>query len=449
MQNLPEAFIRQCKDLLGDEADSFFDSLQRPPLVSLRLNPVKKETDLTTNNRVSWAENGFYLDTKPVFTLDPFFHAGHYYVQEASSMILESIIRALPLQKVSAILDLCAAPGGKTTHLLDLLPEESWIHAHEAISGRAEILRQNVERWGRTNACITRGNINSIIRSGNKYQLVLVDAPCSGEGMFRKDPVALQQWDSSKIRHCNQLQKDITRQAVSLLDEGGCLIYSTCTFNRMENEDVALLLMKEFGLQPVSISGLPAEILQLPEASQVHTYRCMPHRMEGEGLSFTVLQKPGYPRHLSNLASHKKPILAQNPPLSSLVEANSDLQQTNINENIYAIHRNHSAFIESLLVAGCDVLTAGIPLGHLKGKDWFPAHGLAMCSAVSNKIARMSLEKSQSLDYLRADSAKLPQIQSKELWLLAGYRSANLGWIKNIQGKGKNYLPKNQRIHSL
>ena len=449
MYKLPEDFIRQCKDLLGDEAASFFDSLQRPPLISFRLNPFKKETDLTTSNRVTWAENGYYLDTKPAFTLDPFFHAGHYYVQEASSMILESVIRALPLQSVSSILDLCAAPGGKTTHLLDLLPSESWIHAHETIPGRAEILRQNVERWGRSNACITRGNINSIIRSGNKYQLVLVDAPCSGEGMFRKDPVALQQWESSKMRHCNQLQKDITRQAVTLLDEGGFLIYSTCTFNRLENEDVALILMKEFGLQPVSVSGLPDEVLRLPQDSPVQTYRCMPHRMAGEGLSFTVLQKPGTPGNYANLASHKRTTKVQNPFSSTLIETNFDLQQTQINENQYAIHCNHSVHVGSLQLAGCDVLSAGIPLGHLKGRDWFPAHGLAMSSAVSRKFVRMPLDKSQSLDYLRADSARIPPIQSDEQWLLAAYGSANLGWIKNIQGKAKNYLPKNQRIHSL
>lgn len=251
------------------------------------------------------------------------------------------------------------------------------------------------------------------------------------------------------MRHCNQLQKDITRQAVTLLDEGGFLIYSTCTFNRLENEDVALLLMKEFGLQPVPVSGLPDEVLRLPQDSPVQTYRCMPHRMEGEGLSFTVLQKPGTPGNDANLARHKRTTKAQNSYNPTLIETNFDLQQTQINENNYAIHFRHSVFVESLQLAGCDVLSAGIPLGHLKGNDWFPAHGLAMSSAVSHKIARLPMEKSLSLDYLRADSARLPQILSDELWLLASYRSANLGWIKNIQGKAKNYLPKNQRIHSL
>ncbi len=447
MKSLPNDFLVQINKVLGEDSSLFLESLNQHPRASIRLNSKKLKPKLELSDPVQWASNAYYLHQKPSFTLDPFFHAGHYYVQEASSMILEKVLLKLDLEKIHRAIDLCAAPGGKTTQLIDLLPSQTLIHAHEVQSQRAEVLRQNVEKWGRSNIIVSSGSIQKIVASGSTYQLILIDAPCSGEGMFRKEPEALSQWTMNKVNHCTKLQSEILQYAKEILEPGGYLIYSTCTYNPMENEEIVRKLIADDDFESIEMNHLKQYGVQSSTYPNIHTYRCLPHKMEGEGFTFSLLRKSGSTT-IPKISQYSKSIKFQT--IKGLHEA---VENTFINQKIkdynYAIPPEMRIMIELLLATNLNILSAGIPIGSTKGKDWFPAHGLSQSIDISSNFSKIVLDLPQALHYLRADNNHLPQAKYSDPWQLISYEEAILGWVKNIQGKLKNYLPKNQRIHSL
>jgi 16S rRNA C967 or C1407 C5-methylase (RsmB/RsmF family)/NOL1/NOP2/fmu family ribosome biogenesis protein len=264
---------------LGDEWTAFEASLQTEPPVSIRLNPAKifpaeklEILDLA-DGAVPYASKAYYLKERPVFTLDPLFHAGCYYVQEASSMYLEQIVNQYIKEPVK-VLDLCAAPGGKSTHLLSVLPEGSFLTANEVIRSRVNILSENLTKWGYPNVEITNNDPQYFGRFSGMFDVLLIDAPCSGEGMFRKDKKAIQEWSVNNVQLCAERQRRIVADCWNCLKYNGLLIYSTCTYNREENEAKVEWIAGELG----------AEILEAPK-------RFWPHRNRGEGFCVTVLQK--------------------------------------------------------------------------------------------------------------------------------------------------------------
>lgn len=271
--------------LLGDETQAFLDALQLPAPTSIRFNPRKASSTYgpevwaghpqTLLRPVPWAQNAFFLSERPSFTLDPLFHAGAYYVQEASSMKLESYLTPILPQLTNAprVLDLCAAPGGKSTHLASLLPSESCLVSNEYIKNRALILRDNLTKWGHPNQVVCQNAPQDFARCPGGFDLILADVPCSGEGMFRKDPGAISEWNPSAVMMCAQRQKEIIAGVWPALRRGGFLIYSTCTYNPFENEENTAWICTELG----------AEIIQ-----QEH---CFPHRSEGEGFFISLLRK--------------------------------------------------------------------------------------------------------------------------------------------------------------
>ncbi len=291
---LPSGFTEMMRALLKEGADDFLEAMQRKPVTSVRLNSRKPGAEFPEAKPVKWCPTGFYLPSRPVFTLDPLLHAGAYYVQDASSMIHREVVRRLVTGPVT-LLDMCAAPGGKTTAMIDALPDGSRVIANEYVGKRAMILKENLAKWGYPNAEVTNRDSAFFTRNGDLFDIVAVDAPCSGEGMMRKDEDAVAQWSMELIEQCAALQKEIVANAVEVVKPGGYLIYSTCTFNRHENEEVAEYIRDTLDLTPVDMDfpeewGIPRGI-----ETDLPVYRFMPHLTEGEGLFLAVFRKPGEP----------------------------------------------------------------------------------------------------------------------------------------------------------
>ena len=313
MTQLPTVFTEKTRQLMGDERfERYMRSFEEPVPVSIRLNPKKLAVGnwqlAVSHEQVPWCRNGYYLQQRPNFTFDPLFHAGCYYVQEAASMFLDEVLRQLAIsnwplaisqeskansQKLTA-LDLCAAPGGKSTLLRAALPESCVLYSNEPIRNRASILLENVTKWGYDNHYVTNAYPKDYRKSKMKFDVILCDVPCSGEGMFRKDETTIREWSPQQVEKCWQLQRDIVSDAWRCLNDGGLLIYSTCTFNTKENEENIRWMLSEFDdAQIVPIETKPEWNItgSLLNGFDEPVYRFIPGISRGEGLFMCVLSK--------------------------------------------------------------------------------------------------------------------------------------------------------------
>jgi len=333
---LPDDFIQLIRPVFGEERFArFLQALSEESPVSIRVNPrhgleLRAESG---ENAIPWCRNAFYLSARPNFTFDPLLHAGCYYVQEASSMFLDEVLRQhLPSYPVMA-LDLCAAPGGKSTLMRSALPDGSVLYSNEPIPKRASILLENVEKWGYEHHIVTNCYPKDYKKSKLQFDVILCDVPCSGEGMFRKDPDSIKEWSLQHVQQCQQLQRDIVSNAWQCLVPGGLLIYSTCTYNTREDEENVRWMMEEFDAEPLSVHteakwGITGSLL---EGFTAPVYRFIPGYTKGEGLFMAVMRKKGewkkerekrkgemgkLPSHLSPLTSHLSPLTSPTVPLS-------------------------------------------------------------------------------------------------------------------------------------
>ncbi|MBY0432810.1 MAG: RsmB/NOP family class I SAM-dependent RNA methyltransferase, partial [Cyclobacteriaceae bacterium] len=278
------------KALLGPEFPAFCVALEAPPPVSIRLHPKKKIA--WPADPVPWADQGRYLSERPVFTLDPRLHAGAYYVQEASSLLLEQALKqSVDITQPLRVLDLCAAPGGKSTHLLSLLSGDSLLVSNEVIRSRASILAENIQKWGYSNVIVTQQDPRDFQRLTGFFDVIVTDAPCSGEGLFRKDPEAMKEWSPNNVELCSQRQRRIVNDVWPALKPGGVLIYSTCTYEEKENMEAVATLTQDFAAESVSLTLNPAWGIATLEKSGCIGYQCYPHRVKGEGFFISVLHK--------------------------------------------------------------------------------------------------------------------------------------------------------------
>ncbi|MCD7710974.1 MAG: RsmB/NOP family class I SAM-dependent RNA methyltransferase, partial [Porphyromonadaceae bacterium] len=288
---LPAAFSSRMRTLLGNEYEAFDAALHTAPQVSLRLNP-SKGIPSPAYTPVPWCREGYYLDTRPAFTFDPLLHAGAYYVQEASSMFLDFLLRRL-IDRPVRYLDLCAAPGGKSTLALSALPAGSLLICNEVVRTRTSILAENLMKWGGDNLIVTRNSAADFGALRHYFDVILVDAPCSGEGMFRKEEQAVTEWSPNQIACCTERQREILSDVWEALSPGGLLLYSTCTYNREENEEIGSFLARRFQAEPLWIET-PSEWHISPSFdTALPAYRFFPHRTRGEGLFMMALRKPG------------------------------------------------------------------------------------------------------------------------------------------------------------
>ena len=292
---LPEDFIRETKQLMGAERFSrYMEAFDDEAPVSIRLNPQTLRDGSCAFERVPWCKEGFYLEGRPQFTFDPLFHAGCYYVQEAASMFITHVLRQLVHEPVEG-LDMCAAPGGKSTAMLSVLPEGSTLVSNEPIPTRAQILLENITKWGAKNCIVTNNYPRDFKKAKAKFDLILCDVPCSGEGMFRKDPATIGEWSLQNVEKCWRLQREIVADAWECLNPGGILIYSTCTFNTKENEENVRWIMEEYDAEPITIPTEPSWGItgSLLEGFDAPVYRFIPGITRSEGLFVCVLRKSG------------------------------------------------------------------------------------------------------------------------------------------------------------
>ena len=313
MTQLPAAFTEKTRQLMGEERfERYLQSFEEEPPVSIRVNPRKMAEgrwQMADGTPVPWCRNGYYLQKRPNFTMDPLLHAGCYYVQEAASMFLDEVLRqtspspskggekgSSPLGRLGEVLDLCAAPGGKSTLLRSVLPEDCVLYSNEPIRNRANILLENVTKWGYDNHIVTNNYPKDYRKSKMKFDLILCDVPCSGEGMFRKDPATIREWSPQNVEKCWQLQREIVDDAWACLNPGGLLIYSTCTFNTKENEENIRYFLEQYDdMEVVPVDVKPEWNItgSLLDGFHEPVYRFIPGITRSEGLFMCVLKKKG------------------------------------------------------------------------------------------------------------------------------------------------------------
>ncbi len=429
----PAAFLNRMRTKLNVEFSEFMESMEQAPPVSVRLNPFKKNKEFDGDEKVPWSDNGRYLKERPSFTFDPLFHAGTYYVQEASSMFIEQVWRQINLRGKSVrVLDMCAAPGGKTTHLLSMMDGKGLLVSNEVIPNRNKILRHNVVKWGAANCIVTQNKTEDFASFESYFDVILVDAPCSGEGLFRKDKDAISEWSEENVKMCSVRQKEILKQIIQCLKPGGFLIYSTCTFEDEENDS----LMADSGYRSMEL-----EFRNFGQVKTRHGFQFYPHKLKGEGFYLSVLQKDG---DSANDRIQKSKIGdARSNYLQEFLDKPDNHYEIVKDDAVYAIPKDvypDFNFLEKKLY----IRHAGIYMGNVKGNDFLPSHDLAMSVDLRKDLPAVDLDYEEAISFLRCET---PRIKSETRgWVLAKYQSMSLGWMKVMDGRINNYFPKDWRI---
>ena len=463
---LPADFMVQMQRLLGeDECTRLCDALHTESPVSVRLNVSKTQAvgTLPIDRQVPWCSQGYYLSERPSFTFDPLFHAGMYYVQEASSMFLWHVLRQLTSDgQPVRLLDLCAAPGGKTTLAADALPCGSLVVANEIVKSRAQILKENVSKWGRCDVVVSNDESAAFTRLGTFFDIVVCDAPCSGEGMFRKDAGAIEEWSRDNVQMCQMRQRDILANAWQCLRPGGWLVYSTCTFNAEENEQNVDWIANHLGGEPMAVS-MDAEwgISGCLDASlSIPCYRFMPHRTQGEGLFMAIIRKTD-DADMRTINVQKPSRRRSKPALSSrlLNEAaawvdteHAELMTDEAGSMVSAFSKRHIDVLP-LLKAHLHIIREGVEVAELKGNahkgfSLQPAHSLAVSTCYRRgAFPEYEVDATQAIAYLRTESMVLPPDVPRGYVLLT-FCGAPLGFVKNLGNRANNLYPSAWRILS-
>lgn len=435
---IPEAFIARVNNYLGDDATALLQSLQTSAPTSIRHNP-KKLIAIELNEKVAWCDSGFYLQERPIFTLDPFFQAGCYYVQEAASMFLGYALKQTINQEESIVaLDLCAAPGGKSTHILASISANSTLISNEIISNRNKILRENLTKWGYANSIVTQNDASQFAASEMQFDVIVVDAPCSGEGLFRKDPAAIEEWSVENVNLCSSRQINILDEIKECLKENGLLFYSTCTYEPSENDDQIerLLATKEFEI--VKLKDVPQGITLTK-----YGYQFYPHKTKGEGFYLAVLKKTTEAPTSKDKGKSKSSKSSTDQYLGTCLKNPEDFTSMQFKEFILAIP-HHTNMVFQKINSKLHIKSVGLTLGTPKGKDFIPAHELALSIDINPEIKRIELSKEDALIYMKCDAIKIDS--DYKGWAVVTYQNQGLGWIKLVPGRVNNYFPKELRI---
>ena len=449
--NFPPNFLESLSGEPGFDAENFINThgFSETP-TSIRINPFKKSA-IKGNSQVPWCPEGYYLDTRPSFTFDPLFHAGCYYVQEASSMFIGHILKSIkPDGEPVKILDLCAAPGGKSTLINSAMLPEDLLVANEIIKTRVPVLADNLSRWGTANVIVTNNDPKDFTSLKGFFDIILVDAPCSGSGMFRKDPAAMNEWSENNVNLCQQRQERILADIYPCLKEGGHLIYSTCSYSHQENEDILDWLCESFELEslPIPIYKEWGIVETQSEKKKAWGYRFYPGKVKGEGLFAACLRKTGNQEAMGGFKNkeQQKVVAKELDQIKQYINEPAEFYYFKVNDDWMAINRNH---IESLNILSRNlyVKKSGVRIGKLAGKDLVPDHELAL-SIIVNKdaVLQTELNKDQAIQYLRRDNLNLTIAETG--WSLMNYESHALGWAKLLPNRINNYYPKEIRIFS-
>ena len=442
--SLPKEFEDTLRGKLGESYEQFLSSLQQPSPVSIRLNPHKQFT--IESESVAWSKFGKYLKARPKFTLDPAIHAGAYYVQEASSMFLEqAITQTTDLTIPIRVLDLCAAPGGKSTHLLSMLHRDSLLVSNEVIRSRASILSENIQKWGHMNVVVTNNDPEDFSRLTGFFDVIVVDAPCSGEGLFRKDPNAMQEWSPANVDLCSKRQRRILADVWPTLKTNGVLIYCTCTYNPQENEDNLRWLQEQHDIESIPLTVDNSWGIETIKEGNLLGYRFYPHQVRGEGFFLSAIRKTAVVQEL-RIKSKK----ALTPPSKKIIEQLKDwmLNETYKlylwNEIVYAIPNNQVEEIEFLL-QHLKIVQAGTPFITAKHDKLIPEHASALSIELNkNHFQNIEVSLEEALHFLRKEPIQVGS--TPKGFALITYNKLPLGWVNVLDNRSNNLYPKEWRI---
>ena len=465
---LPSHFEDYTRRLMGPSLyEKLIEALRQDAPASIRLNPFKPiipeqeqilNADIRQALRVPWCETGLMLPTRPNFTFDPLLHAGLYYVQESSSMFISEVLQQLVHEPV-AMLDLCAAPGGKTTATRAALPEGSLLFTNEPMKLRASILSENVQKFGHSDVIVTNNYPKDYRKAGQLFDIILADVPCSGEGMFRKDPNAIDEWSSQNVEKCTALQRSIIEDIWPCLREGGLLVYSTCTFNAHENEENVNWIAQNLGADFVKLQTPDEWNITGSLVDSYPVYRFIPGLTPGEGLFMAVLRKHGKSENVLREAckaagkiterKRNKGINRSSAPSADITKTASWLKDnyTIINEDgcIRAIPMWWRP-VYNRIKTSLHVIHAGVTMGNVKGRDVVPDTSLALSTALNAPaFPHAGLTYADALNYLRKEAVTL-NAGVPTGFIIVTYRHQPLGFVKNIGNRANNLYPQEWKI---
>lgn len=444
MERLPEEFK---ESLSADFGRSTYEALERelravPSPVSIRLNGAKVPS-VPGEGQIPWCPEGRLLEERPIFGADPLWHAGAYYVQEPASMVVGRYLETLA-DPPAVVLDLCAAPGGKSTLLRSGLPRESLLISNEPERKRARVLEENILRWGADNTIVTSAYPEALQQAGIRADLILVDAPCSGEGMFRKEPAAIPCWSLDHVDECARLQEEILRSAWEMLHVGGTLIYSTCTYNRRENEAQLAFLRDTYGAEVISLPHLTDYGVEESE-EEPGVYRFFPHKTHSEGFTCFAVRKGGdyYTRCETDSRKRRRPRIPQ-----EITELESEgLLWSDEESAWYCLSPSWWLLLDLLEAArGVRILSAGVRLGQVKGQDFVPDQAWVLSPQLSPLIPypRREVTGEEAFDLIRRQSVSSC---GEAGYYLATYQGVPLTFVKDLGNRVNNLYPKSLAMH--
>jgi 16S rRNA C967 or C1407 C5-methylase (RsmB/RsmF family)/NOL1/NOP2/fmu family ribosome biogenesis protein len=458
---LPQSLLHSLQGVPGFDEEAFKEvHTSGEQVTSVRINAVKASIDklqtsiensihhsaFIIHNKVSWCATGYYLEQRPSFTFDPLFHAGCYYVQEASSMFLEQALsQTVDLSQPLKVLDLCAAPGGKSTHVQSLLSKESLLVSNEVIRSRTNILIDNMVKWGSKNVVVTNNDPVHFQKLPDFFDIIIVDAPCSGSGLFRRDKDAMEEWSLQAVALCSQRQQRILADVLPALKENGILIYSTCSYSKEEDEEIGEWLVKEMGLEneELKVEKAWSIVKTSSEKTGANGYRFFPDKVKGEGFFLSCFRK----KTSNTIHKYKAKKLEKIPAKEkSIIEAwitDKEAEMIKLYNGLYIIPQHLYGDI-TMVSAVLNVQYAGVQAGEIMKEKLVPAHALALSSLLNHSVATVEVDYQTAIKYLQKGDATI-ETHTKG-WQVISYKGHTIGWINALTNRINNYYPKELRI---
>jgi 16S rRNA C967 or C1407 C5-methylase (RsmB/RsmF family)/NOL1/NOP2/fmu family ribosome biogenesis protein len=445
---VPEEFINRIKTQKYIDSESLLKALAEPSPVSIRINQSKWNRKPLNSKPVPWCENGYFLKERPSYTLDPLFHAGCYYPQEASSMFLEQVMKqSSELNGNLKVLDLCAAPGGKSTHLSDIIGPDSLLITNDVIRSRAAILAETVTKWGSGNVLVTQNDPAAFARLPGYFDIILVDAPCSGEGMFRSD-IAINEWSVGNTTHCSERQKRILMDVWPALKQNGILIFSTCTFNPGENEENIMWLIGKNEAESVRLDMSGFKGITEIDFEGIFGYGFYPDKVRGEGFFISAVRKTGKQEKIHFRSSKKSDLQPDKNEIGVLERWTSFSKERALKwgDELIAVPCSMEDYFQ--IFREVKIVKGGTKVCTVKKNDYLPSHELALSQKLKKDAFPIEeVDLSVALAYMRRDNFVIDN--ALKGWNILTYNGVNLGFIKNIGNRFNNYFPVEWRIRMI
>ena len=442
---IPEVFIKRIHSQKYIDADALLKSLEEPSPVSIRTNPAKWKQIPSDAENIQWSRNGYYLKNRPSYTLDPLFHAGCYYPQEASSMFLEQMIKqTIDLPGNYRVLDLCAAPGGKSTHLSEIIGQDNLLVANEAIRARATTLSETITKWGCGNTLVTQNDPAAFSRLTGYFDIIVVDAPCSGEGMFRSE-IAVNEWSVGNTIHCAERQKRIVMDVWPALKQNGILVYSTCTFNPGENEENIKWLTEKNDAESIRLDLKDFDGITEIDFEGIYGYGFYPGKIRGEGFFISAVRKTGK-QGREHIRSQKRAELK--PARNDLEVADKWTTYTKERlfkwgDELFAAPCNMEDYL--YLYKNLKVVRTGTKIFSSKNNKYLPSYELSLSLNLKKDVfPKNEITLSEALSFMKRDNVILHD--APKGWTLVSYKGIDLGFVNNIGNRVNNYFPVEWRI---